>query len=165
LNHSKTSISVTDSVISGAKILFQIRYSDSYATIYLGEGAIVDKSWAGLADYNITSQDNQTVFLFQAGAQGMITLDGDAYIRGYGTTATTIGNKANFTFSESYEGKQVIRESNGSYYFYDDVAAAFTAAATGDIIFTYSKATADAAKAKGYTVAEENGYYKISTTV
>lgn len=86
-----------------------------------------------------------------------LTLMGNAKING---NVNVIAGT--FTFDASYEGTQVIRKSGTTYYyFYDDVATAMTAAAAGDTVFTYSSATADAAKAQ-YTVVEENGYYKIS---
>jgi hypothetical protein len=162
-DNAKGTLNVTNSVISGKRHLFKIRRSAN-PTITLGQGAIVDKNWAGLADYGITDLEDAQTFYFHD-ELGTIIMEGNAYISQLDLGAVALTNRCTrFSFSENYNGTQIIRQSGNTYFFYDDVATAMSAAAAGDTVFTYSEVTADAAKAKGYTVAEENGYYKISAT-
>ena len=60
-----------------------------------------------------------------------------------------------------FTGKQIIRESEGNYYFYETLAAAFEAGATKEELYTYSAETAEAIKAEGYFVIANGTRYTI----
>jgi hypothetical protein len=140
-------ITITDSTVTAG-----IYLNSGKAKVTLAGNTVVDSKLIATLypDAGYTGSDYAVQI---STANNALTVKGNAKING---VVNHIAGTINFN-----ESTQIIRKSSNNYYFFDTADAAFEGLQDGDIVFTYSQTVADAAKTQGYTVSEENGYYKI----